>query len=172
MDHRNLESVSFLEEGAFLDKRDLLGSEKRYEKQRKDLFESLSSLKFKVYLNVFTSKNNISWVITDVTRKQVYHKISGGHSTKRGYLKNSQKVALKNFQLVVEALLNLNVDYVFCTLKSAFGTKKHLPTTRAALRILETLKKNDLLKVYDQVINTSSRNVSVTRPKGGRRGRR
>lgn len=146
-------------------------SQKRFEKVKRDTFENLSNLKFKVYLNVFTSKNNISWVITDVTRKQIYYKISGGCTTKKGYLRNSQKVALKNLQTITEILTNLKVDYIFCTVKSAFGTKKHLPTTRSVIKLLESLKSSGF-NVYDHVINTSARNVSYTRPQGGKKGRR
>ena len=146
-------------------------TQKRYEKVKKDTFETLSKLKFKVYLNVFVSKNNISWVVTDVTRKQIYYKISGGYTTKKGYLRNSQKVALKNLQSVTEILTNLKVDYVFCAVKSAYGTKKHLPTTRSVLKLLESLKTSGFT-VFDHVINTTARNVSYTRPQGGKKGRR
>lgn len=146
-------------------------TQKRFEKVKKDTFETLSKLKFKVYLNVFVSKNNISWVVTDVTRKQIYYKISGGYTTKKGYLRNSQKVALKNLQSVTEILTNLKVDYVFCAVKSAYGTKKHVPTTRSVLRLLESLKTNGFT-VFDHVINTTARNVSYTRPQGGKKGRR
>ena len=126
----------------------------------------VNTYKFKVCLHVYCTKNNISWVITDITKKQIYFKKTGGMGTKRGYLKNSQKVGLKNFEEVLEALRNIKADYVFCYIKHGFGTKKHLPTFKSALNILDTLKKTEIV-CNKYVVNSTKKAVSQVRLKGG-----
>ena len=125
---------------------------------------------FKVNLKIYITKNNISWVITDCTNTQIYYKRTGAQLTKRGNLKNSQKVALQNLEYIIDALKNIKADLVFVYLKNGFGTKKHPGTYRSVLKIMETLKK--AVNVYQLIFNDSAISISKTRLKGGRRGRR
>lgn len=147
---------------------------KRFETQKKLITVNLKQLgKFKVVLSVYCTKNNICWLITDVTKTQIFYKISGGYTTKRGYLKNSQKTCLQNFELVLEALENLKANYIFCHLNTGIGTKKHPSTSKAVLKILDGFKFNNTdYKIFPSIINTTPHIITPIRLKGGKRGRR
>ena len=126
---------------------------------------------FKACLQVYCTKNNVNWVITNITRDQIYYKRTGGMDNKKGYLKNSQKLAIKNAELIVQALESLKVDQLFCYLRMGYGTKKHRPTFRAAAKIVENFKSNSF-KTYGGLIDSTRKSISTVRLKGGRRGRR
>ena len=108
---------------------------------------------------------------TDITLCEILYKRTGGIENKKGYLKNSQKISLKNSQLVINAIKDLEIDHLFCSVKMGFGTKKHRPTMRSVCKILESFEGYGFKK-YPVVRDLSPVSISTIRLKGGRRGRR
>ena len=72
---------------------------KSVQSMKQKVISNAQALKFKVVLHVYCTKNNVSWVLSDITRSNIFYKRTGGNATKRGYLKNSQKVSLQKISL-------------------------------------------------------------------------
>lgn len=126
---------------------------------------------FKVVLNVYVTKNNVSWVLTDCTRANLFYKITGGNICKRGTDKDSSKTTLKNFETIIKCCEELKVDYITFHLNTGFGTKKHVKNTKDLIKLL-SLFKHPTITMFEEVIKERPPCVSTVRLKGGRRGRR
>ena len=131
----------------------------------------LENTKFKAVLSIYSTKNNVFFVLTDVTLKNIFLKRSGGMQCKRGTDKNSQKVALKNLDQVINAIENLKIDFLLLRLRSGVRNKKHSVTNKAVEKLCTTLKIKSCV-IYDSIINSTKVAISTVRMKGGRRGRR
>lgn len=126
--------------------------------------------KFKIKVKVYVTKNNVSWVITDILDQVIYKK-TGGMTTKRGYLKNSQKVSVKNFSELFNVIKELKADYIYYSFTHGFGNKKSVSTMKSVTQIVEGFK-NTFTNQCPVLINKTSRRISTIRLQGGRRGRR
>jgi ribosomal protein S11 len=130
---------------------------------------NLEKYKFRAILNVYATKNNVSWVLTDVTGANIFFKKSGGMICKRGSDKNSSKTTLKNFEEVIEVVKTLKIDYLTFQLKSGFGTKKSPAITKSVFKLLSLFRDIDK---YSDIVDSTTRAISKMRLKGGKRGRR
>jgi len=126
---------------------------------------------FRAVLNIFTSKNNVGFVLTDVSQSQIYFKATGGGATKRGTEKNMSKTVIKNLGKVEKAIEELKVDALTIFVSKAHGTMGHLPTTKNTVKLVTTKQWNmaQTVKVYN---STKRKEGKDPRWAGGRRGRR
>jgi ribosomal protein S11 len=132
---------------------------------------ALKEHKFKAILSVYTTKNNVHWVLTDIFKKTCLFKRSGGMVCKRGCEKNSQKVAIVNLEKVTEVVKKLRVDLLIIHLRNATTIKRHTMTYNAVLKLLLSLKIPNVT-VFSNICNRTRVAISVTKQKYGRRGRR
>ena len=128
-----------------------------------------ANVPFRGILSVYTSKNNVSWVLSDVTMSNIYFKVTGGMVSKRGTEKNSSKFIIKNFEKIQQIIKELSFTRMIIYLKKAYGTKAHSATTKGLLKLLST---TDLGMGQIPIYNNTTVARSYVRPKGGRRGRR
>lgn len=131
----------------------------------------LQKYKFRAIINVYVTKNNVSWVLTDVTRNNIFFKITGGQICKRGTDKNTSKTTLKNFETVIKNCKDLNINHVTFYVNTGFATKKHIGLTKNLVKLI-MLFKDPALEKYEEIFNCRKPPVSTVRIKGGRRGRR
>lgn len=125
---------------------------------------------FRAVLSVYTSKNNVSWVLSDVLMMNHYLTLSGGMVTKRGTQKPSAKSTLSNFKKVLQSVKELGVTNLTILLKKAYGSKAHTPTTKNVFRLLSTTDfgLNQQVPIY----NSTTVARSFVKPPYGSRGRR
>lgn len=126
---------------------------------------------FKAILNIYVTKNNVSWVLTDVTRTNLFYKITGGNICKRGTDKDSSKTTLKNFETIIQCCMDLGINYLIFRVNTGFGLKRHLKNTKNIIKLL-TLFKHPDISTFEEVYKDRRPCVSTVRLKGGRRGRR
>ena len=125
---------------------------------------------FRAVLSVYTSKNNVSWVLSDVLMVNHYLTLSGGMVTKRGTEKPSAKSTLANFKKVLQTIKELGITQLTILLKKAYGSKAHTPTTKNVSRLMTTTDfgLNHQVPIY----NSTTLARSYVTPPYGSRGRR
>lgn len=126
---------------------------------------------FKAVLNIYVTKNNVSWVLTDVTRANLFYKITGGNICKRGTDKDSSKTTMKNFETMIHCCEELSINHLTFRVNVGFGMKKSTKNTKNLLKILSLFRHDDIA-VFEEVCKDRPACVSTVRLKGGRRGRK
>lgn len=126
---------------------------------------------FKALLNVYVTKNNVSWVLTDVFGANLFYKITGGSICKRGTDKDSSKTTIKNFETMIKCCEELKIDHLIVHLNTGYSTKKSPKNTKNLIKILSLFKHSDIT-TFEEIIKKRKPCVSTVRVKGGRRGRR
>lgn len=132
--------------------------------------EVKENVAFRTILSVYTSKNNIIFVVTDVLG-QVLYRISGGQATRRGTEKNMTKCLIRNLEYVATVLADLGTDHLEIRIKKAFGKKGHGPTTKGAVKMLSTYAWPPRIQGV-LVTNSTSRLEGVPPKQYGSRGRK
>lgn len=135
---------------------------------------ALSTVKpklFKGCLNIYTSKNNVHYVLTDITRSQIYLKLTGGQAEKkvRGCEKNSLKHSTANLYKVIEFIKNIGMDQVYVYLKKAYSVRGHAGTLKSIQKLITTTGST---LFYSEIFNDTPVVKTKLSPKGGRRGRK
>ena len=127
---------------------------------------------FRALLKIESNKNNVSYVITDVTGTQIYAKQSGGCLTKRGTSKNSQKVIDMLYKNAVASIGKLGIEDLTIFHSQGRYNRAHKFTSKYVLRTINTTKIPDI-EVNSNIINNTPIAKSKITVKGGTsRGRR
>ena len=109
------------------------------------------------------------FLLTDMMDNIFYKKTGGNQVKKGGSLKNSQKVAQKNFEDIVSVIQDVKAKYIQPVVNKGFGTKKHNSTAKAVQKILESFDPKDI--TIEPIINATPTNWSYLRLTN-KRGRR
>lgn len=140
-----------------------------YVTKKSNIFHAHLHSEFCIKLFAYSTKNNVMFLLTDMMDNIFYKKTGGNQVKKGGSLKNSQKVAQKNFEDIVSVIQDVKAKYIQPVVNKGFGTKKHNGTAKAVQKILESFDPKDI--TIEPILNATPTNWSYLRLTN-KRGRR